>query len=415
MEPVEISWKAAGCGVPLMLIMHWRSVAVVATMLLSGCVDHKPVSCVDDSNCNVPPGGVCVRSTETENRWCAHADSSCASGLRFDRDMKYSPQGDGLSGVCVAEVPADAGVDAMPSLPATSCAALPHTCGNAGNSSCCDSLAVPGGAYFRSYDVVGDADSGDMSAPASLSAFRLDTYEVTVGRFRAFVASGKGTKASPPEVGAGAHPLIPGSGWQPAWNTYLAADTAALMAALKCSSLYQTWTDAIDLNENRPANCLTWYDAMAFCAWDNARLPTEAEWNFASTGGDMQRAYPWSNPSGSLTINSSLASYGCLGDASPGCTLADLTPVGAKPTGNGRWGHSDLAGNVSEWTLDWNGRYLANCADCAQLTVDSSAPYRVYRGGNFITAPAGQRTGVRSAGTPEDRNYRLGVRCARAP
>jgi formylglycine-generating enzyme len=44
---------------------------------------------------------------------------------------------------------------------------------------------------------------------ATVSSFYLDTFEVTVGRFRQFVASYDGT---PPAQGAGAHPLIPGTG-----------------------------------------------------------------------------------------------------------------------------------------------------------------------------------------------------------
>jgi len=41
---------------------------------------------------------------------------------------------------------------------------------------------------------------------------RLDTYEVTVGRFRKFVMAGQGTQANPPVSGVGTHPKIAGSG-----------------------------------------------------------------------------------------------------------------------------------------------------------------------------------------------------------
>jgi formylglycine-generating enzyme len=137
--------------------------------------------------------------------------------------------------VCVGvAIAIDAGVDASFDAPPpsiASCKALPSTCGASQNDSCCHSLDVAGGTYFRSYDKAADAIYSDMSSPATLSSFRLDKYDVTVGRFRAFLAEGFGTQANPPSVAAGTHAHIAGSGWQASWNPSLAADTAALVAA----------------------------------------------------------------------------------------------------------------------------------------------------------------------------------------
>src|SRR6187549_509212 len=81
---------------------------------------------------------------------------------------------------------------------ALSCKALPATCGASGTDDCCRSLLTPGGTYYRSYDNV---DHFDRSFPATVSDFYLDKYEVTVGRFRAFVDAGMGTRKNPPAVG----------------------------------------------------------------------------------------------------------------------------------------------------------------------------------------------------------------------
>jgi len=45
--------------------------------------------------------------------------------------------------------------------------------------------------------------------------------------------------------------------------------------------------------------------------------------------------------------------------------------VGSKPAGKGRWGHTELVGNVAEWTLDWYREgYPTPCADCAVVGID---------------------------------------------
>lgn len=328
---------------------------------------------------------------------------SCSAGVCVRPGVSASPGVDASPG-------ADASIDAL--LP-PSCMTLARTCGAGSDDSCCTSLEVGGGTYYRSYDFVG---APDPSLIATVGAFRLDKYEVTVGRFRAFVAAGMGTQSSPPPPDAGSHAKIAGSGWNPAWNTSLSTSMPEFMSRLKCDTTTQTWTDIPWLNENRPINCITWFEAMAFCIWDGGYLPTNAEWNYAAAGGDEQRAYPWSIPEDSLVLDGSRASYSdgtsCVGDGMPGCTVADLVPVGSKPAGDGRWGQSDLAGNVDEWTLDWDGPLSGPCVDCANLTPASS---RVIRGGAFNSGEVQMRASSRGGALPDGRYPEFGVRCARSP
>ena len=174
---------------------------------------------------------------------------------------------------------------------------LPARCGPAGTTDCCETLPVPGGTFLRDYDVGGDTMFKMMPAQATVNGFWLDKYEVTVGRYRAFVLASQGTQQSAPAAGAGArglNDLANQAGWEAAWNANLPSDSIAQLASLKCDA-HETWTDVAGANESLPINCITWYDAMAFCIWDGGFLPTEAEWNYAAAGGDEQRAYPWSN------------------------------------------------------------------------------------------------------------------------
>jgi formylglycine-generating enzyme required for sulfatase activity len=293
----------------------------------------------------------------------------------------------------------------VPSLVLPSCRKLAATCGADGKDSCCTSPLVTGGMYYRSHDAAGYDESGGERSKAKVGGFRLDKYEVTVGRFRAFVNADKGTQVSPPAKGDGAHANIKGSGWHPSWNTSLVADKTALVAGVKCFDKYQTWTDSPGGNEALPMNCITWFEAMAFCAWDGGYMPTETEWNYAATGGDEQRAYPWSNPPKSLTLDTTKANYNAGANG--------VTRVGSALAGDGRWGQSDLVGNVWEWNLDWHKElYEIPCDDC---TVLSGGENRVIRGGGINGAEAALRSGYRNLYSPTDRYYLIGVRCARAP
>lgn len=345
---------------------------------------------------------------------CATALAACG-GVRFsDHDAGAADPGD----AAILDPSTDAQIDAG-SPQFLSCYGLATNCGVGGIDSCCSSPVIAGGTYYRSYDKAGDGGSGSMAAPATLSSFALDRYEVTVGRFRTFVNAGMGTLSRPPTPGSGAHARIAGSGWDANWNINLTADKPALLAALKCNGTFQTWTDTPGANERRPINCVTWYEAMAFCAWDGGYLPTEAEWNYAATGGDQQRAYPWSNPPGAVTMSGSYASYSdvagsCAGDGMTGCAVTDLVAVGSKPAGDGRWGQSDLAGNVWEWNLDWYAAQYANpCMDCADVTVASN---RIIRGGSYQDNLNFLRATYRYSGVvPTGRGGNVGFRCARAP
>jgi formylglycine-generating enzyme required for sulfatase activity len=263
-------------------------------------------------------------------------------------------------------------------------------------------LPVPGGTYYRDYDGV---TYKSKAVPATVSSFRLDLYEVTLGRFRAFVDSYPGSR---PTVGAGAHPHIPGSGWQPEWP--LAPDQAGLRQVLAnppdCDR--PTWTPEPGANEKLPIGCLTWYELFAFCAWDDARLPTSAEWGYAAQGGSEQRYFPWSSPPNSTDFDPSKAVY----SAYP--AKGNPLDVGNKPAGHAKWGHLDAAGNLWDMLLDTStGGLLVPCFDCATLEPVSLDDSRLLAGGSYAGGPSLLRAAPRDVVSATQRWPWNGARCAR--
>jgi formylglycine-generating enzyme required for sulfatase activity len=244
---------------------------------------------------------------------------------------------------------------------------------------------------------------------ANITPYYLDAFEVTVGRFRKYYAAYPGQAVS---ADAGANPKIAGSGWDPSWNSNLPSNSVNLLSNIMgCSG--SSWPKATDPSEpdpeQRPVNCVTWYEAFAFCAWDGGRLPTEAEWEFAAAGGDANLFYPWGRYDAAVTKLS--ANY----DGNVG---SYKNIVGGFPTGVGRFGHLDLIGNVSEWVLDgisitWYRNAAGSpCNDCANLNSADIAS-RGLRGGAYdFVDLATLRSADRQSDAPTARSSEYGIRCA---
>jgi formylglycine-generating enzyme required for sulfatase activity len=313
-------------------------------------------------------------------------------------------------------------------------------CG-ATSENCCTSCEVAGGTYYRTYDgdgtgatdggVLLTADGGPtgLADPATVSSFRLDMYEVTVGRFRQFAKAvlppDGGTGWRPP-AGSGKHAHLNGglglvnasggglvyeTGWRASDDGNISPTTSNLTTGAACMGA-ATWTSVAGSQENLPINCVNWYEAYAFCIWDGGFLPSEAEWEYAAAGGSQEMQYPWGSTLPGT--RNQYAIYNCnYPDGSGNCTgLSNIAPVGTPTLGAGAWGQLDLAGNVLEWALDGYGSYVAPCTDCAYLATDSE---RIARGGGFYYASSYLVPSYRYSRTQALRDNELGFRCARAP
>jgi len=182
-----------------------------------------------------------------------------------------------------------------------------------------------------------------------LAGFWLDRTEVTVDRYRACVAAGD---CPEPNVGAFCNGSLPD-------------------------------------RDKHPINCIDWHAAHAYCTWQSGRLPTEAEWEYAASGGSEKRKFAW-------------------GEEEPDTRRACYFHAGSCPVGSfapGAFGLSDMSGNVWEWTSSWFAPYPEEAAE---------GHVRVYRGGSWSRRfPKWLRNTLRNRFAPEQWSASLGVRCAR--
>lgn len=324
----------------------------------------------------------------------ANQPQRCVGGAWQDQPACVTPRATCAAGACVTPSCADG-----------------KQCSGIG---CCDSFFLTGFAYPMGRSTAGsDAFSGGKPAEipehnATVASFYLDALEISVGRFRAFVDAYDTTPR--PLDGAGAHPRVPGSGWQAGWSPLMPATAADLRARLACGAV-ATWTDTPGANEHKPINCLTWYELYAFCIWDGGRLPTEAEWEFAAAGGLSNRLYPWGNQPPSAQ----LATYNCPLTT---CGLAGIRDVGSAPQGaTPNTGFRDLAGSMWEWTRDrysdvWYGNGGSLCDNCINLTMPTSQGYTI-RGGGWEASGDDLRAVRRDTVIPDYRGTQIAGRCAR--
>ncbi len=263
-------------------------------------------------------------------------------------------------------------------------------------------IEVAGGAMFMGSE---DEDlAADVRPPhkVKVSRFCMDKNEVTVAAYDACAKTGNCLR--------------------PKQEVHYPNATEEAIAAFSPLCNY----GKADKNEH-PMNCVTWSMAKQFCETEGgrlekggARLPTEAEWEFAARGSG-QRVYPWGDEEpGPRRLNAcgtectawlasaKMPASQTMFDADDGYPAT--APVGSFPDGASSAGILDLAGNVWEWTADWYGPYTAD--EQSDPTGPETGETRAVRGGGFNgLKPGWAKPAFRYHTAADTRSHGIGFRC----
>ena len=137
-----------------------------------------------------------------------------------------------------------------------------------------------------------------------------------------------------------------------------------------------------------PVVQVVYEDALAFAEWAGARLPDEAEWEYAARGGLDGEVYSWAAAEDAAVEDKANTWQGVFPIADTGDDgFVGIAPVGSFPA-NG-FGLFDMIGNVWEWTDSAyypshdDARWRAARADGFDPS-QGDRPVRVLKGGSFL-------------------------------
>jgi len=203
-------------------------------------------------------------------------------------------------------------------------------------------VLIPGGTFLYGPNM------GGLNCPVTLQGFAIDSSEVPVCDYQIFATA-----------------------------------TGRVMPAQPGTNLFD------------PVVNVTWDDATAYAAWTGKRLPTDAEWEYATRDGKTEETF----------------SYGPMispSDANYDWNVGNITQIKSYPISN--YGLYDMGGNVWEWVADWYSIGL-DCSPTNPLGA-ASGDTRVIRGGSYVSDEHFLRTDRRAFAVPTSGYTDVGFRTA---
>lgn len=291
--------------------------------------------------------------------------------------------------------------DADPTPTASATASAPTVVASAppAPATCPDEMVtIKGGEYFMGSEDSKAADNEKPAHSVKLSAYCIDKTEVTRTAYLACSTRG----------------ACPRAGREPHWPNISDKDRKAW--APLCN-------ESAEDRGDHPINCVTHRDATTYCKKQGKRLPTEAEWEFATRGPDG-RIYPWGDDAPTAkhlnACDKDCAAWAEKSGVGVKVLFPDdsdghgaTAPVGSFSGGSSRFGPQDVVGNVWEWVADYEGPYQATAS--VNPKGPATGERRVIRGGGFDSGDtAWLRPSFRYGADPENRSPTIGFRCAKS-
>jgi len=223
-------------------------------------------------------------------------------------------------------------------------------------------VLIPAGEFTMGHSSEGDHNPAHK---VELTAFYLDTHEVTNGQYAKYIEE---TKARDPEF----------------WG----------MKRYHSGPTYPSHS-VVGVN---------WNEAKSYCEWAGKRLPTEAEWECAARGGLVDKDYPHGEK-----LTPKVANYWQWDKLAP--SGGEIVAAGSYPPN--AFGLHDMAGNLAEWVADHYDEDCYKNSPRENPTGPEEGKFRVIRGGGWHSGPYCNRVYYRNALPPQWRDYNVGFRCAK--
>ena len=301
---------------------------------------------------------------------------------------------------------------------------------------------IPGGTFSMG----GDNDQARQDEfpkhEVKLNGFFMDVTEVTNAQFAKFVAATEYVTTAEKDINwEDLKKQLPSDTPKPEPETLKAASLVFVPTkgevSLQDYSQWWSWSHGANWNhpqgkdsnivgkDNLPVVHISWDDANAYCKWSGKRLPTEAEWEYASRGGLVKNVYTWGNErvdEGKIHCNYFQGNFPYNNQGSDGFT-GSATVKSYAPNGYGLY---DMGGNVWEWCADKYNNLYYDSFKKIKVAINPKGPLksfdpdeplvekRVMRGGSFLCNESycsGYRVSARMKSSADSSMEHLGFRC----